>query len=99
MSVRLQLLEDFLKIVRNAIQDPTDKAAAQLALDGIDAWADIATRPSILKLEADIGVYMAARQKAAPASAPVELPDPPSSVQPTDDRSDHSHGSLMNPAL
>lgn len=70
--MNLQLVEDLVKVIRYAIEDPTDKAAAQLALDALDAWADIATRPSILKLEADTNAYMALRAKSAsPAHTPL----------------------------
>lgn len=77
----MSILTGFLNIVENALRDPTDKAAVQIAIDGLAAWKDISTHPTILKLEADIGAYVATLPKGA---APLEV-DPPSEMQPNED--------------
>lgn len=76
----MSFLSTMLDIVENALRDPTDKAAVQIAIDGVAAWKEIATNPKIIKLEADIGAYVATLPK--PLGAPVIAPpDTPSSGQ------------------
>lgn len=70
----MSLLSTFLGIVERAIQNPQDKAAVQIAIDGLAAWKAIAELPAILRLEADIGAYVAL---LPPSEAPPALPAPP----------------------
>lgn len=70
----MTLLASFLGIVERAIQNPQDKAAVKIAIDGLAAWKAIAALPAILQLEADIGAYVAL---LPPSEAPAPAPAPP----------------------
>jgi hypothetical protein len=89
----MTILTTFLGIVESALQNPSDKAAVKIAIDGIAAWKDIASRPMILQLEADIGAYVALLPKAGAPTV-----DPPSDQQPNADYAG-AHGKLMPPGM
>ena len=75
----MSLLAAFLNIVEHALQNPEDKAAVKIAIDGLAAWREVSALASVQELEADIGTYVALLPKAeAPAPAP-----PPPDAAPT----------------
>lgn len=77
----------FLSIVERAIQNPTDRAAAQIAIDGLAAAKVAGALPEVKKLVADIGTYVATlpeEERPAPI-APAEPPYvAPAHQSPTD---------------
>lgn len=94
--MNMHILEGFIKIVRAAIEDPTDRAAATIAIDGIEVWADIANNPKVLKLEADIGAYVATLPKGDIPVPPAPVDTPPS-PQPTQSPSDFNRWQAEHP--
>jgi hypothetical protein len=70
--MNLNILGGFLAIVERALQSPEDKAAVQIAIDGLAFWKDIAGNPKLARLEADIAAYAALPPPPAAAPAPVE---------------------------
>lgn len=87
-------LPDLLGIVEAALMNPQDKAAVQIAIDGLAVWKKIAGDPQVLKLEADVGAYVALLPPSAAPAAPVAAPEPPA----TSGRPDGpNRGGLMPP--
>jgi hypothetical protein len=83
----MSLLDSFLGILERAIQNPSDKAAVKIAIDGMAAWNAIASNPLVMQLESDIGAYVALTTPAttaAPAPAPATEPPAPSRQSPQD---------------
>lgn len=91
----MSLITGFLDIVENALRNPTDKAAVQIAIDGLAAWKDISTHPTILKLEADIGAYVATLPKGAVPAVPA--PADQSAPQRTQTPSDFNRWQAEHP--
>lgn len=95
----MTFLPKMLHVVEIALQNPTDKAAVQLAADALAVAAEAANLPSVIKFEKDYDVYRATLPKSpdAPAPATPPAPEPVSDVQ--RDMGDHAHGSRMDPSL
>lgn len=92
----MSIMTGFLNIVLRALQNPQDKAAVQIAIDGLAAWKDISTHPTILKLEADIGAYVATLPKGAVPVPPAPVDTPPS-PQPTQSPGDFNRWQAEHP--
>ena len=65
-------LPDLLSIVENALRNPSDKAAVQIAIDGLAAWHAVSDLPTVQKLEADVAAYVA----TLPPGAAPDVPEP-----------------------
>lgn len=76
----MKWLPDLLNIVERAIQNPEDKAAVQIAIDGLAVWRDIAANPKVLKLEADVGAYVALLPPSATSTPAKAVPEAPTHV-------------------
>jgi hypothetical protein len=70
-------IPDLLTIVEHALQNPQDKAAVQIAIDGIAWWRRVAGLPETLKLEVDVGIYVALLPPSAKPPAINTPVDPP----------------------
>jgi hypothetical protein len=81
-------IPDLLGIVEAALMNPEDKAAVQIAIDGLAVWKKIAGDPQVLKLEADVGAYVALLPPGAVPEAPVAAPEPPASASGHPDMTD-----------
>lgn len=69
-------IPDLLGVVERALQNPEDKAAVQIAIDGLAVWRKMAADLDVLKLEADIGAYRALLPPDA-ATPTKAVPEPP----------------------
>lgn len=66
----MMFLPKMLHILEVAIQNPTDKAAVQLAADALAVAAEAGNLPSVIKFEKDYDVY---RATLPPAPNPVDI--------------------------
>lgn len=64
---------DILDVIEHALRNPTEKAAVQIALDGIGAVRDALALPSVQKVRADIAAYVAT---LPPAAKPTQIDAP-----------------------
>jgi hypothetical protein len=72
----MNLIANLLEIIEHALQNPQNKAAVQIAIDGVALLKDLSGNPKVKKLEADIAAYVALLPPAAKPAPPSEPAEP-----------------------